>query len=325
MNNPTVSVIIPVYNGALLVCRCLDSVFSQNGNFDVEVIVIDDGSTDNSIDIINQYTQKILLIQQSNQGPAAARNKGIEAATGKYLAFLDADDYWKPDFLKETISFLDANSELVAVTVGQVHNTVSSKDNVHPKLLTFNQTKYSEPFIIDDFFKLWKDQQLVCTGSVLMKTSLAKKIGGQREDLRITEDIEFWACIAVLGKWGFIPKILFVSDGNMITKNIGWIEKNRKRWESAQPIEIWEERILDFAKDQIPNSYYGYRGKIMKNIIYSMIMSKRINASYNLISKNRKQLPNDNLSKLYVLFSFNKLFWNIMAYFLIKREYMRKI
>lgn len=325
MNKPSVSVIIPVYNGALLIKRCLDAVFNQKGNFNLEVIVIDDGSTDNSVEIINAYPYPVKLIQQPNQGPAAARNKGIALASGKYLAFLDADDYWESDFLMETVSFLEIHHDAVAVTVGQIHKSVSCNYRVQPNLLTLEKSNYTEPFIINDFFMLWMDQELVCTGSVLMKTSLAKKIGGQREDLRVTEDIEFWACIAVLGKWGFIPKILFISDGTLIAKNIGWIEKNLKRWESAPTIEIWEKRIIKLKEGQIPNSYKQFRGKILKNLTYSMLMSKRINTSYNMIKKNRKQLPNDKFSALYKLFSLNRILWNIMAFFLIKREYRRKI
>lgn len=325
MNNPIVSVIIPLYNGALLVHRCIDSVFSQVGNFNLEVIIIDDGSTDDSVDIINQYPKQLQLIQQSNQGPAAARNKGIAVATGKYLAFLDADDYWEPDFLYETVSFMELNPELAAVSVGQLHKSVSCNARVQPLFLTQNKNEYFNTYIIDDFFLLWKDHEIVCTGSVLIKTIFAKKIGGQREDLRVTEDIEFWACIAAIGNWGFVPKVLFVSDGVLISKNSGWIEKNKKRWDSAPTIDIWEKRILTLFNKRIPDSYYLFRGKIVQNLIYSILMSKRINLSYQLIKENRDQLPINKISILYKVFSVSKITWKILAYFLIKREYKRKV
>ena len=95
-----ISVIIPVYNAALLIDRCLDSVFAQNGIYKTEVILIDDGSTDNSVEIIKNRREQsqIILLQQKNAGPAVARNKGLAIASGKYAAFLDDDDYWLPDF-----------------------------------------------------------------------------------------------------------------------------------------------------------------------------------------------------------------------------------
>ena len=112
MSNFKVSIIIPIYNGALLIKRCLDAVYKQEGDFQLEVIVIDDGSTDNTLDILSSYAKALIVLKQSNQGPAAARNKGIEKATGKYLAFLDADDFWEPTFLEETVSFLKTKTQL---------------------------------------------------------------------------------------------------------------------------------------------------------------------------------------------------------------------
>lgn len=100
-----ISVIIPVYNAALLIDRCLDSVFAQNGIYKTEVILIDDGSTDNSVEIIKNRREQsqIILLQQKNAGPAVARNKGLAIASGKYAAFLDADDYWLPDFFNRQL------------------------------------------------------------------------------------------------------------------------------------------------------------------------------------------------------------------------------
>ena len=78
------SIIIPIYNAAPLLNRCIESIFNQKTNYSYEVIFIDDGSSDNSIEIIKKRKEKnIILYQQANSGPAAARNKGIELAKGK--------------------------------------------------------------------------------------------------------------------------------------------------------------------------------------------------------------------------------------------------
>lgn len=96
------SIVIPVYNGALLLNRCLDSIFIQKTQYTYEVILIDDGSTDDSVELIKARKESnIILFQQQNAGPAIARNRGIELAKGKYVAFIDADDYWNQGYIQK--------------------------------------------------------------------------------------------------------------------------------------------------------------------------------------------------------------------------------
>ena len=99
---PCISVIIPVYNADKYLRECLDSVCSQTLR-EIEIICINDGSTDKSPEILTEYEEKdnrIHIVNQSNAGAGAARNKGIEKAQGEYLAFIDADDFWKPRLLE---------------------------------------------------------------------------------------------------------------------------------------------------------------------------------------------------------------------------------
>ena len=96
MNNPKVSVIIPVYNAEMYLEQCLDSVVNQTLK-DIEIICVNDGSTDSSSEILQRYASgdsRILLINQENKGVAAARNRGLEVASGEYMMFLDGDDYY---------------------------------------------------------------------------------------------------------------------------------------------------------------------------------------------------------------------------------------
>ncbi len=94
-----VSVVIPTYNGAAEVRRAIDSALAQDG-CEVEVIPVNDGSTDDTKTVLDSYGDRIKAVHQKNSGPAATRNAGIAAATGEWVAFLDHDDYWKPGKLK---------------------------------------------------------------------------------------------------------------------------------------------------------------------------------------------------------------------------------
>ena len=104
---PTVSVIIPAYNAAKFIGEALDSVFTQTFTSH-EVIVVNDGShdTDELERELKRYPEALRYIKQENQGAAAARNTGLRAAAGEFVAFLDADDTWLPDFLEKQMEFL---------------------------------------------------------------------------------------------------------------------------------------------------------------------------------------------------------------------------
>jgi len=105
MANPLISIIIPTYNREDCVRQSLDSALAQTFR-DFELIVVDDGSSDGTVEILKSYGDKIRLICQKNAGAGAARNTGIRAAQGKYVAFLDSDDQWRPEKLEVQMKFI---------------------------------------------------------------------------------------------------------------------------------------------------------------------------------------------------------------------------
>ena len=111
MEYPLVSCIVPVFNGARYLRDALDSIFAQTYR-PLEIIVADDGSTDNTTAVVASYGHRVRYLRQRNQGPAAARNLGIRTATGEFVAFLDADDLWHPDKLKRQLARFHARPEL---------------------------------------------------------------------------------------------------------------------------------------------------------------------------------------------------------------------
>ena len=117
----TVSVIVPLFNKAPYLTRALNSIWAQDFD-DFEVIVVDDGSSDDGLSVAQSHKDKRLrVISQANAGPGAARNRGLAEAKGSFVAFLDADDEWMPDFLSAGMRhFAKAGSEIASVTAGYV-------------------------------------------------------------------------------------------------------------------------------------------------------------------------------------------------------------
>ena len=104
---PLVSVIIPTYNRGWIVGEAIDSVLKQDFH-DYELIVVDDGSVDDTPAILNAYGKKISVLRQPNQGVSAARNRGIAAASGRLISFLDSDDLWLPGKARRQIHIMDS-------------------------------------------------------------------------------------------------------------------------------------------------------------------------------------------------------------------------
>ena len=114
---PLVTVVVPAYNSSAFLRQAVDSALGQTYPF-VEVIVVDDGSTDGTTEVVAGYGSKIVFIHQRNAGVAAARNTALRVARGELVAYLDADDVWDPDKVRRQVEFLAAHPEC-----GLVHTT----------------------------------------------------------------------------------------------------------------------------------------------------------------------------------------------------------
>ena len=129
---PIVSVVIPTHNRAKLVSEAIDSVYQQEGlgkDFNIEIIVVDDASTDSTSEVIKGFPAVRYIRFSTNLGPAAARNAGIRASTGKYVAFLDDDDIWLPHRLRSQVPMLEANPS-VGVVYGHGYTDGDGFSNV---------------------------------------------------------------------------------------------------------------------------------------------------------------------------------------------------
>ena len=325
MNNIfNISIIIPVYNASKLLNRCLDSIFSQETQYSYEVILVDDGSSDNSVELIKARKEpNIVLFQQQNAGPAVARNKGVELAKGKYVAFMDADDYWKDGYIQKTVDFLNQHEECVAVSV-TCKNIASFAKSASYNPIWMDETKKEEPRVLEDFMSYWATYCHVGTCSTTMRTDLVRQAGGMRTDLRVTEDYEFWLFLSTFGKWGLIPEVLYVSDGGDVTQSQGWLSKMERRWKNAPSIAEWEKRIVT-RLPELSVSYQQARGRVSRNLTYCQLLSDRLDLSRHEALRYGTYFIKDSIGKLMNLAKYTPLTWWMLAKFLKYREYHRKL
>ena len=156
--NILVSIIIPIYNSSSYLKECLDSILNQLLK-DIEVFCINDGSTDNSLKILQQYAlndSRIKILKQNNQGAAAARNLGLSHANGKYVIFLDSDDYFEPDLIEQSVAKAEKfDADIVifkAEAFDDVTGQTSALNDRITKLPEYQQNVFSYKNIPEDIF-----------------------------------------------------------------------------------------------------------------------------------------------------------------------------
>lgn len=201
-----ISVVIPAYNAGRRLARALDSVLAQTCRAD-EIIVVDDGSADNTAEVARGYTGRVQFIQQANAGASVARNTGITAATGDWIAFLDADDEWLPDKLRLQTEHLARNPDLVWTTSNYLccvcktnHRAPHLKPTVVRDLLCGRE--YSE-----DYFAALPRGLDGWTGTMLIRREAMFEAGLFRPGQLRGNDYDMWWRIAYRR-----PKIGYVAE-----------------------------------------------------------------------------------------------------------------
>ena len=201
----SVSVVIPCYNGLPYLTHALDSAIAQTHR-PIQVIIVDDGSKDDSPEVIREYIRQhpkhpIELIQQPNGGEPAARNTGIHAATGQWVAMLDTDDWWEPDKLEKQVAAAhEAGSDCVLVHTGvAVHlpdESVVQNDLEKPARRTgWCTASLLEPASIGH-------------PSIMIRRDALTQIGGYDESFRQSCDIDLYFRLSVVGTFAFVPQHL---------------------------------------------------------------------------------------------------------------------
>ncbi|MBR5253660.1 MAG: glycosyltransferase family 2 protein [Bacteroidales bacterium] len=184
------SVIIPLYNKRNSLRQCIQSVLNQTyGNF--ELIIVDDGSTDGSGEIVREFSDnRIRFIQKENAGVSSTRNLGIKSSHNQWITFLDADDVWAEWHLETMVRL--AESEPLALVLSSSIESFTDSEGVENKLKTVN--KDFNHYLIKDLYSDWLNRkQVICSSSAVVHISCFAKIGYFREDLIKGEDTNLWA------------------------------------------------------------------------------------------------------------------------------------
>lgn len=215
-----ISVVIPLYNKEKSIQSTLKSILSQTFH-EFEIVVIDDGSTDRSADIVNAISDsRVRLIRKENGGVCSARNRGILEAKYDYVAFLDADDIWDENYLREQVKMINdyPNAKMWGINFAETSNS---------ELVRYLPTGLSENFrgYIEDYFNIkGRISDLFCSSSVVVKRDVFDKVGFFDERIRYAEDNDMWFRIIASFPIAFYDKYMvfyqFDAENRALNKEI---------------------------------------------------------------------------------------------------------
>ena len=200
--NPAVSVIIPAYNRSRFLEKAVESVLDQRFS-DYELIIVDDGSTDDTASVVKKYGNSIRYIRQENRGPSAARNRGIEASRGNLVAFLDSDDWWHRDKLSVQTAAMNSAPKFF----------ISHTEEIWYRGGKLLNPKKKHRKLSGEIFQKSLKICMVSMSTVMVRRYLFDLVGLFDEDLPCCEDYDFWLRVAVSHRFLLIDRPLTYKEG----------------------------------------------------------------------------------------------------------------
>ena len=277
-----ITVFMPVYNAERYLRKSIDSILNQEYK-DFELLIVDDGSTDGSIDIILSYDDsRIRLIQnERNMGIPYTRNVGLDNARGKYIAIMDSDDIAKSNRLTEQVNYLEKNINIGVVT-SSYH--VMRKNITIRRVMKKNNNEFIKAYLLFDSY--------ICNPSTMIRSSL-REFARYNEKCFVCQDFDFWIQLINITNFGSIEKpLLKYRTGHMNITQKTNKTKQKKRKEILHDIRraSLEKRgfLLDHEELNIVNEFMDFNNDDIKKIInFKEVLIKLIK-----INKINKQFEN---------------------------------
>lgn len=248
-----VSVVIPTYNRAGFLPDAIESILCQSFK-DYEIIIVDDGSTDNTKQVLKPYLDKIKYICKKNGGVSSARNRGIREANGRWIAFLDSDDYWKPEKLEQQLNFIKKNNLKICFTGaglnfgGEIKSRIINNDRPH--------------IVFEEAFELvlWHPG-CILVQTMLIEKKLIEEFNGFDENFSVAEDTKLVYQLALNNKFGFVNQPLTVLDRHESHDRLANNSELTRKKFTNNHIEIYKE---------VWEKYNGNNSKVKKRIKHSL-------------------------------------------------------
>ncbi|MCA9467859.1 MAG: glycosyltransferase [Nitrospira sp.] len=258
--DPLISVIIPAYNAERFIHLAVESVLSQSYP-PHEIIVIDDGSTDNTREVLKIFEGKVRCLYQENRGPSAARNAGIRVAEGDLISFLDADDLWTSNKLDSQYAYMMAHPEIAMVFSD--HEEFNEKGMSLDSYLGTKLKSFAvfpiETGPIENAFEKLVVENFISTPTVMVRKACLEKTGLFDEEIWSVEDRDLWLRISATFPIACIPKKFCkrrFHQGNIsrqqeltLQGRVRVLEKNRKLFRYLVPDAAWQSQLAGHYLD----------------------------------------------------------------------------
>lgn len=239
---PLVSIVIPAYNCTLYIKETIDSMLAQEGAIDMEIVVVNDGSTDDTGAVVRQFGGVVRVIDQPNAGVSAARNRGIREAKGDFIALVDHDDYWFPTKLASQLAAFESHPDVDVVFSDFSRWHADDKDGKFKNPSAFADN--ARPQGIDREFSGWIYHQMLLDSWVLTSTALTRShaivaSGGFDESLPFGEDWDFWLRTSRKSQFLKLREVSTLyrqhaNQGSRVTRPIDYrtllLEKASEKW-----------------------------------------------------------------------------------------------